>query len=52
MATMQCVMIGIIDDSLLELTESFTVQLTAFQANVVLDPDQATVNIADNDGEC
>lgn len=50
-STTVCVSIMIVDDSLLELAESFTVQLDAFQTNVMLATDRATVNIADNDGE-
>ena len=45
----QCVNITIIDDNLCELSESFFVQLAAFDPNIVLDPNQATSNIADND---
>ena len=48
--TRQCVDIEIIDDDLLETSESFFAQLDAFEPNVFLDSVQATVNIADNDG--
>ena len=49
--TRQCVMININDDDLLENSESFFVELATFQRNVILDSNQTTVNIADNDGE-
>ena len=42
--------ITIIDDGLVEQPESFLVQLTAFEPNVFLDPQEAIVTIADNDG--
>ena len=45
----QCVNITIIDDDLCERSESFFVQLAAFDPNIVLAPNQATSNIADND---
>ena len=47
----QCVNISIVNDNLLEVSESFFVHLTAFRPNIILNPNRTTVNIADNDGE-
>ena len=48
---MQCVNISIVNDNILEASESFFLHLTAFRPDIILDPSRTTVNIADNDGE-
>jgi hypothetical protein len=47
----QCVNISIEDDGILEGPEDFNVMLSTSVDRVVLDPDMATVTIADNDGK-
>ena len=46
----QCVDVTIQDDDIAEGLEDFTAGLTTSVDRVILDPDVATVNIADNDG--
>ena len=46
----QCVDVTIQDDDIAEGLEDFTAGLTTSVDRVTLDPDVATVNIADNDG--
>ena len=51
--TRQCVSVDVVDDSVLEDTESLTVSLslTREQSSVSLSPPAATIFITDNDGE-
>jgi len=46
-----CTAINIINDVILEDSETFSVQLTATDQAVILNPSSATVSIIDNDGE-
>ena len=46
-----CTTINIINDVILEDSETFSVQLTATDQAVILNPSSATVSIIDNDGE-
>ena len=46
----QCVDVTIQDDDIAEGLEDFTAGLNTSVDRVILDPDVATVNIADNDG--
>ena len=46
----QCADVAIQDDDIAEGLEDFTAGLTTSVDRVTLDPDVATVNIADNDG--
>ena len=49
----ECFDITIIDDSIIEDTESFQVSLTSATENVVVtNSSSATVRITDNDGRC
>ena len=48
----ECFDITIIDDSIIEDTESFRVSLTSATENVVVTNSFATVRITDNDGRC
>lgn len=48
----ECFDITIIDDSIIEDTESFRVSLTSATENVVVPNSFATVRITDNDGRC
>ena len=49
----ECFDITIIDDSIIEDTESFQVSLTSATENVVVtNSSSATVRIIDNDGRC
>ena len=45
-----CTMIPIVDDSVLENDEVFSVILSTTDSDVSLDPSSATVTIVDNDG--
>ena len=50
----QCVLIPVLNDTVPEVPEHFSVVLsmTAPLAGVILTPNNATVVISDNDGEC
>lgn len=45
-----CVSIGLVDDSLLELTEEFQVSLSTDEEQVIVSPERAVVSIIDTDG--
>ena len=49
--SLSCLYIEVTDDLVFELPEQFTLQLYTSTASVVLSPDTATVNIADNDSK-
>ena len=49
--TQQCTTIGIIDDTTLETAETFSVQLSTNDAQVILLSSQAIVTISDDEGE-
>ena len=51
-AIMVTVSVNILDDNYLELTERFTTNLTSSVPRLSLSPDEAAINIADNDCEC
>ena len=50
--TLQCSSISIVDDTILENDEVFSVQLSTLDQDVNLTPSTATVTIEDNDSEC
>ena len=45
-----CVSIGLVDDSLLELTEEFQVSLSTDEEQIIVSPERAVVSIIDTDG--
>ena len=49
---MLTVSVDILDDNFLELTERFTANLTSSVPRLSLSPDEATIDITDNDREC
>lgn len=49
--TPQCTDIQIVNDSILENDESFSINLTTDVLSVILSPNVATVVIIDNDGK-
>ena len=49
--TQQCTTVGIIDDTTLETAETFSVQLSTSDVQVILLPSQAIVIISDDEGE-
>ena len=49
--SLSCLDIEVTDDLVFELSEQFTLQLYTSTTFIMLNPDTATVNIADNDGE-
>ena len=44
--------IAIVDDDLVEMTETISLQATTTDANSMISPNTATVFIIDNDGNC
>ena len=48
----QCEDVPILEDTILEPNESFTVELITTDLDVILDPQSATVTITDNDSMC
>ena len=50
--TLQCSSISIMDDTILENDEVFSVQLSTLDPDVNLTPSTATVTIENNDSEC
>ena len=48
----QCEDVPIQEDTILETNESFTVELSTTDPDVILDPQSATVTIFDDDSEC
>ena len=48
----QCEDVPIQEDTILETNESFTVELSTTDPDVILSPENATVTITDNDGMC
>ena len=46
----QCVQLALLEDDVLEIVETFQVQLTTDDVSVMLNPDVATVSILDSNG--
>ncbi len=47
----QCLNIAILDDTILESEEDFQATLNTVMERVILDPDTATITVADDDGK-